>query len=545
MAKRNETLKKDLTALKPNVKLETAAKIPTPNTVNLCGHAAYKLDDKLKLIALLNTSKVQPQFYKSTSETVKTLKDLIDKIANSDPYFVAQAIVYSRCVGEGMRTINHLAAALLAPHIQGMDWSKRFYSLWNKKEQKGGTIFRPDDISEILGIFKFLTGIAATNAMKKGFSSAIESLDTYSLLKYKNVLIDPINIVHPSPIKSKAVVKLNDTGEIIPTISAIMTGCKVSADTWETSQSEAGQIVAQAVREHKVSTKEAEIILTEAKKENWAGLLNDNKLGILAALRNIRNILAVNSTQDTISKLGALLSNPTKIKEGKIMPYQIDMAIEILISSQYSYEQSHVRFLLEKLHEGYSLSIPNLKELLPGNNLVIIDMSGSMSDRILEPNRKEKFTSSCLQKASLIGMTIAKATNADVIRFGNSAEYAPYNSLTDVFTLAKSIQRNLGGTNLSVAWRLASESNRKYDRVFILSDNECNRGNQYKEYMNYVQNVGNPYVYSIDLAAYGTTILAGEKIRYYYGYGFSMFEDIAKSEFNPNYHLEKIAKIVI
>jgi abortive infection bacteriophage resistance protein len=63
--------------------------------------------------------------------------------------------------------------------------------------------------------------------------------------------------------------------------------------------------------------------------------------------------------------------------------------------------------------------------------------------------------------------------------------------------------------------------------------------------MNYVQNVGNPYVYSIDLAAYGTTALAGEKIRYYYGYGFSMFEDIAKSEFNPNYHLEKIAKIVI
>ena len=29
------------------------------------------------------------------------------------------------------------------------------------------------------------------------------------------------------------------------------------------------------------------------------------------------------------------------------------------------------------------------------------------------------------------------------------------------------------------------------------------------------------------------------------GVGFSMFEDIAKNEFNPNYHLDKIKKIVI
>jgi hypothetical protein len=142
-------------------------------------------------------------------------------------------------------------------------------------------------------------------------------------------------------------------------------------------------------------------------------------------------------------------------------------------------------------------------------------------------------------------MTIAKAVNADVIRFGSNAEYVSYNSNSDVFGLAKSIQKGMGGTSLSSAWNEAQRSGRKYDRVFILSDNECNVGSTYSAYKSYVEKVGNPYVYSIDLASYGTVAIAGPKVRYYYGYGYGMFDDIAKSEFNPMRHIEKIRKVEI
>jgi hypothetical protein len=107
------------------------------------------------------------------------------------------------------------------------------------------------------------------------------------------------------------------------------------------------------------------------------------------------------------------------------------------------------------------------------------------------------------------------------------------------------MKRDMGGTNLAAAWAVAQVSGRQYDRVFILSDNECNRGSSYKAYESYTKACGSPYVYSVDLAAYGTTQLAGDKVRFYYGYGYSMFDDIAKSEFNPNYHLEKVRKIKI
>ena len=246
MAKRNEILKNNLNGLKPKENLVTANAIPNPDTKNLQGYEAYSLDDKLKLLSILNTSKVEDQYYRSAGESLNYLKGIISNIAKEDPYFVAQAIVYSRCKGEGMRTINHVAAVLLAPYIKGLPWAKRFYSLWNKKEQKGGIIFRADDISEILKIFKILNPVLASNPMKKGFASAIENLDSYSLLKYKKDLIDVINIVHPSSQKSKAVVKVGDNE--FKTIDAIMQGLAVSADTWEVAQSEAGQIVAQAVK---------------------------------------------------------------------------------------------------------------------------------------------------------------------------------------------------------------------------------------------------------------------------------------------------------
>ena len=541
MAKfRNAGLAEKMENTTPKENLVASKSIPKPNATNLQGFDAYSIDNWMRLISLLNTSKLENQYYRTESDTMKELKNLIDICGKEDPYFAAQCIVYSRCVGEGMRSINHLAAVYLAPYMSGKEWSKRFYSGWDKKNQKGGTVFRPDDMSEMVACFTTLNGKSITNAMKKGFASALEKMDTYSLLKYKSSILDLFNLVHPNQENSKATVTYE--GKVVPTFEAIVKGYKVSADTWEVAQSDAGQIVAKAVKEGKLSQDDAKEVLTEAKAENWKGLLTENKLGILAAVRNIRNILLNKPDNDTITKLCNLLSDEVSIRNGKVMPYQLDMANEVLLSE---FNDSNARKISQALLSGYEKAIPNLAELLSGNNLVMIDMSGSMGSAVTDPKRKTNYRSSCMDKASLIGMTIAKAVNADVIRFGSNAEYVNYNPNTDVFGLSKSVQRGMGGTSLYTAWAEAQKSGRKYDRVFILSDNECNIGSSYKAYSSYVEKVGDPYVYSIDLASYGTVPMAGPKVRYYYGFGYGMFEDIAKSEFNPMYHIEKIRKVEI
>lgn len=540
MKARNLNLKKTLGRMStPEIRKELD-NLPAPDARNLCGHEAYALPEELQLLAMLNTLKMEPQFYQGTSDQVKRLQDLIEKVAMRDPYFAAQCIVYSRCVGEGMRTVNHIAAALLTPYLRGQEWGKRFFSNWDKKAGRGGCIFRLDDMVEIKTVYQMLNGGGVlANAMKKGFKTALEGSDAYQILKYKKAVIDISNLVHPNIAECKG--KVNVDGKDLVAIDAIMRGLSVSADTWEANNSEAGQLVAAAKREGKISEEEAKELLDTAKAENWDGLLRDKKLGILAALRNIRNILEV---CEDVTALCNLLSDEGQIIKGKIMPYQIDLAYEVV--SNDCKGNPNTRRVLAALERGYVASVPNLAQLCTGRNLVILDCSGSMRTSMRDARTGRSF-GACIDKASLIAATIVQATNADVIRFGSRAQYAEGMNGRNLFEYSQYLRRaDMGGTNLATAFRLITDLGKEYDRIFILSDNECNSGYQVSAYADYIRRVNSPYIYSVDLAAYGTTPLKNtEKVAYFYGYGYGMFTDIKNREFRAEDHLEKVRQIVI
>lgn len=540
MNTRNLNLKKTLGRMStPEIRKELD-NLPLPDARNLCDHEAFSLSEELQLLSMLNTLKMEPQFYQTTSDQVVRLQELIEKVAMRDPYFAAQCIVYSRCLGEGMRTVNHVAAALLTPYLRGQEWGKRFFSAWDKKAGKGGCIFRLDDMIEIKYVYQNLNGGGVlANSMKKGFASVLESSDAYQILKYKKAAIDLTNLVHPNISRCKGKVLVN--GEPWVAIDALMRGLKVSADTWEANNSEAGQLVAAAKREGKISEAEAKELLDAAKAENWNGLLKDKKLGILAALRNIRNILSV---CDDVTALCNLLSDEGQIIKGKIMPYQIDTAYEVVANDCIG--NPNTPRVLAALEKGYVASVPNLAQVCTGRNLVILDCSGSMTTSMRDA-QSGRSLGSCIGKASLIAATIVQATNADCIRFGSKAEYAEGMNGRNLFEYSQYLRRaNMGCTYLATAFDLITKLGKEYDRIFILSDNECNHGSQVRAYADYIRRVNSPYIYSIDLAAYGTMPLKNtEKVFYYYGFGYSMFNDIAKNEFNPLMHIEKVRQVVI
>lgn len=547
MKDRNAALKSALGNM-PSVEIvREISSVPVEDSVNRQGYAAYALADELKLISMLNTVRIEAQAYRSESQVMKDLRDLIEKIGMNDPYFVAQAIVYSRCKGEGMRAINHLAAALLAPFISGQEYAKRFYGLWNKKEDRGGCIYRPDDMSEIKDVYCALNKGTLSNSMKKGFAASLEALDTYLLSKYKKTVIDMANLVHPNPTKSTATVK-DENGNEVNVLNALMNGINVVADTWEAAQAEAGQEVAKAVREGKLSKEKAAEVLKEAKAENWNSLLKENKLGILAALRNIRAIMNnSNASNDTVKMLTNLLSNGNAIRNGLIMPYQIDTAYEVVREQVNS--SIDQRNILTALLKGYEAAVPNLAVALPGKTCVLLDCSGSMHTACVEKRNgklERMRNATACEKAGLIAATIAKATNADIVRFGSRAEFAQYDPNKNVFDLGTQLSNcNMGGTSIAMAFNKIN--GKQYDRIILLSDNEANTGSTSTAYKSYLRSVNSsPYVYCIDFAAYGTTPLKNDgKINYYYGFGYSMFDDIASKEFNPMQHIDKVRKIVI
>ena len=541
MKERNAQLKSALGGMATKERVVEAASLPAYDAKNRQGFDAYGLDDELRLISMLNTLKLEPQFYRSENETMRELRDLIERLGMKDPYFVAQAIVYSRCMGEGMRSINHLAAALVSPFIAGTPYAKRFYGAFDKKNQKGGCIFRPDDMSEIKDVYDALNANATlANAMKKGFASAIEGMDTYQMGKYRSTVIDIANLVHPKASNSKATIKVD--GKEMKTLDAIMQGITVSADTWEVANSEAGQEVAKAVKDGKLDAAEAVKVLAEAKNDNWEALLKEGKLGILAALRNVRSMLQT-PRKEVINALCALVSNPEAIRKGKVMPYQIDTAYEI-IKSEFR-TTADAKRVMDALIKGYGLSVPNLALALPGRTCVMIDCSGSMHTPCY--NGKSRMNSTVSEKAGLIAATIAKSTGADVVRFGSRAEMASYNKDMNVFDLGIELSTdNMGGTNIAAAFGLIRSQRKVYDRIILLSDNEANYGCTARAYGNYIHDVCSPYIYAIDFASYGTIPVKNDgKVNYYFGYGYAMFDDIAAKEFNPAMHIDKVRKVEI
>jgi len=517
---RNKNLEAKLGSLQVKPQLKAAISLPRPDTTNIQGFEAFSMDKWQRLISMLTTLKVQDQFYKTASDQLTELKSVVEQCAKEDALLVAKAIVWARCISDGMRTVSHVATAFLLPYLTS-EVRGQLLNLWDKKAQRGGTIYRPDDMYVITQVL-LLTGQKLPRKLVRTFAANLEKLDAYSLLKYKNDVMNLSNLVHPNPGKSKTV---EYNGEQVSVIEAIMKGYPVSADTWEVAQSDAGQKVAQAVKEGRITESEAKELLYEAKNENWNALMTEGKLGILAAIRNIRNILKT-GTSTTIDLLCNLVVNGELIRKGKVLPYQLDLATQIVLDEFSSIDS---RKIITALGRGYEAAIPNLAEVMTGRNAVFLDVSGSMNTAMTDPITKKRI-GNCLQKGALIAATIAKATNADIIVFDGNARRFQYNPSTDVWTLAKSLQLSGGSTNMAAPWDLITREKAQYDRVVVISDNEANGNSQYSAYKTYIEKVADPYVYSIDLAAYGTHILKGEKLRYYYGYGYEWMNQIMKGE---------------
>ena len=559
MKNRNAQLKATLGAIAPKERIVAVNSIPKEDTRNRQGHAAYSLQDELRLVAMLNTLKLQPQFYRTDSEQMTELRDLIEKIGLKDPKFVAQAIVYSRCMGEGMRTINHLAAALAAPFVSGQEYAKRFYGLFNKKEKKGGTIFRLDGMSEIKDAWFALGGKGLPASMRKGFASVLENVDTYQMAKYKDTVIDIANLVHPNSKLSKAEVEVEFDGKVqkMKALDAIMKGIAVAADTWEVAQSEAGQEVAKAVKEGKLTKEEGEKVLAEAKADNWESMLKDGRLGVLAALRNIRNMMK-NPRKEMIDEWCKLITDPAKVRQALILPIHFDLAYDV-VDNEFG-DNDYANKVRQALQDGYVAAIPNLAAAFTGKTLVVVDNSGSMGGSLVsdgktrrggygywDRNNQRLDTQTCGYKAGLVAATFAKATNADIVRFGGNAYFFEYNKNKNVFALAKEVcTASDGWTNPHAAFELIRNQRKAYDRIIFISDSEVNGRVTSDAYRKYVHDVCDPYVYAIDLAAYGTTPLKNDgKVQYFFGYGPSMYEAVASSEFNPLEHIDKIRAIEI
>lgn len=411
-------------------------------TTNRAGGEAYSIDDKTSLILLSLCSHLKDDYYRTASETLKEIEQLANRI---DKKFVAKLALYTR-LEIGNRTTSHILAGIIAKTVKGEQWTKDFF----KK-----IVRRPDDMTEIVS---YIGGTKALpNSVKKGFAKKFEELTEYQISKYSGRgkstnLFDLVNTCHP---KSTEVIRRFVNGEI------------KSPKTWEVELSAAGSDV-------------------NSKIAAWNKLLDDGRVGCLAAIRNIRNVVSLNDKE-----LTAKLLNRVASIDKDVLPNQFITAFDNL-------DKPISQEIIRAIDIACERSLDNISAL-DGMTLIAVDDSGSMEGKPLET-------------AISMAIPLFKKGNSDMLFFGSDAKYMSFNSLDSTLSLMNQLRSacRSGGTNFRCIFEEIEKRGKVYDNIIILSDmqgwmGDYNNNGAKTPFNNYVKNISPECkLYTFDTTGYGT-----------------------------------------
>ena len=306
------------------------SKFNTTNTVkttNICGHTAYKMGDDLALTTMVLTTLIgEPKFY---GDNTKKLIELAKKV---NPEYLAQLAIFARKEFH-LRSVSHLLAAIVANRVE----SKKFIS-----SVIAGVVERADDVTEILACYLNMYGKPIPNGLKRSLAKAMNGFNEYQIAKYNGgskavKFRDVLKLTHAKPKD-----KYHNT-----LFNKIITDTLETPYTWEVELSTKGNT-----------------------KEVWEELIDSGKLGYMAQLRNLKNMLQANPSN--LQKVFDNLENAEAVAKSKQLPFRYYSAVKRLQAAGLA--SSKVVSVLDNALEH---SVANLPKL-PGKTLIAVDVSGSM-----------------------------------------------------------------------------------------------------------------------------------------------------------------------
>ena len=420
------------------------------------GAELYKRNPVEAWINMLFSSFLENQYYETSNEQIERFINLTEKVAEKYGYtFVGKAAIFAR--NElGMRSISQLTAAWL--NDKSFQEKRNFYKAFMR---------RPDDVSEVFSAIDFLKG-KRSHALVKGCADYLSSLGGYNIGKYKMLnhtynMYDLINITHAN---SKA-------------IDAFKNEKLEAPDIWEVN----------------IAKKQSK----ESRQTMWKEMVEEGKLGYMALIRNLNNIIDNPNIDNNWIKeyLCPQLTNENKIRKSLIFPYRIYTAYKSLNIRNFDIDGA--------LGRAFSIATSNIPKF-DGVSAVVLDVSGSMEDHVsLNSNITLKEVGACFATALFLnGSTI------DFIKFGTNAKrFNGFSKLNNPFDIIKGMCANSNcgfGTQIESALSVMGYT---YDRIFVISDMQV-FSNNYYYYENPIKKWNRRFndtmTYSFDLANYSGQI---------------------------------------
>jgi 60 kDa SS-A/Ro ribonucleoprotein len=475
-------------------------------TVNHEGEKAYELKDKERLVTGVLTCFVnEPKFYKDTTpDIIKTARAL----AKTDPDFVAKLAVYTRKEFH-MRTISQVLVAELAKNAQGSSAVRKAVR---------GVIERPDDMIGLIAYHLDTWGPRKKNnpiprSMRRGIADAFPKFDEYQLGKYKALsqevkLRDVLLIARPKPETEEQAVlwkKLIENTLEVP-------------ETRETILSEKGQ-----------------------SKEVWEEFIDGGKMGYMAMLRNLKNMLDNKISDNHLAKVILKLADPVQIKKSKQLPFRFFTAYKML---ETQCNGTRTGLVLDALAEAIKHSFENLPPF-EGTTAVICDESGSMT---WSGPSKESIIK-MIDIGNLLGAGLSAYTKKGIaIPFGDTAKIVHLSKTSNIFdNMSKLVNSGVGhSTHLIAALNQIDKLDTSVDRIVVFTDCEC-YGGDVQRWANAYRAKVNPnlWIHTIDLQGHGTTQFIGEKTNIVAGWSEKVLDLIYQVENGGKDLIKKIEQYEI
>lgn len=470
-------------------------------TTNLAGGEAHVQNPELEFVSILLTSMVQDQFYRKADDTLARVIELIPAVGHE---FAAKAALFARDEF-GMRSISHVVAGELAMRARGEQWTRPFYDKM---------VVRADDITEILSYVINKHGRRPIpNALKDGLGRALTRMNAYQLGRYRAEgkalsMVDVVNLLHPQPSEA---------------ISALVNGT-LRSQSWETDLTQAGQ------------NAETEEDKAEAKSAAWAEQVTTGKIGQLALLRNLRNILQ-DADADTLAAAMRLLVDENRIHRSRIFPFQFQTAGDALSAVAGS------KPVMTALEQAMDISCANVPKF-EGSTLVVVDESGSMSFARGASGERGVDRSVLDIAAVFAGVLYRSQDDVDLMKFSDRAAYMQPKA-SNVMGIAAEVRGNpVGrGTDFRTIFPAAT---RAYDRIVILSDMQgwiggLAPGESFAAYKRKFD--VNPHVYSFDLTGHGTMQFPEHQVYAMAGFSTKVFDVMALLEQDRRALVHKIEAV--
>lgn len=408
-----------------------------PMTVNATGTPVRKLTNANEALTRVTLAHMlwEDQFYVDGKTSAELMKDLV---AKADPAFVSILADKARTEFK-LRHVPLLLTRELA----------RTGKL--KADTLAAVIQRPDEMSEFLSIYWKDGKTPISNQVKKGLAKAFTKFSEYQLAKWdKNSfaisLRDVMFLSHAKPQNAAQaeLFKRVANQELKP------------PDTWETQLSAGAD-----------------------KGQTFERLMAEKKLGALAFLRNLRNMVQAGIDASVIRAYAKTLDVT------KVLPFRYIAAARIVPQFEDMLEEMMLRSL-EK------------HEKLPGKTVLLVDVSGSMfGAKVSAKSDLDRFDAA----AALAVLCREICEEVEIYSFSNGAvRVAPRRG----FALIEAIRDSQphSGTSTGAAVR-SINANTKYDRLIIFTDEQSHDSVPKSKGLGYVLNVGS-YQNGINRADYTT-----------------------------------------